>query len=195
MIKKATVVLTFAFLLICLIILYIGEIIEIKLFNNDNPYYSKYSFYHLLNLGEFTVLLYYTYKSRFIFKISHLNNLPRNINKEYSLVTEFQAVSFVYWLFITIEILYQIFTFEENCVVYFLLSARSFTLILVTMVYPLFHISKCHFPLPPSMITENFKYFLLDEYCLKTFEKFIIDLSCKEEFCFGNYFGKDYLLK
>ena len=40
------------------------------------------------------------------------------------------------------------------------------------------------------MITENFKYFLLDEYCLQTFEYFILSLSKQDEhenFKFGTF--------
>ena len=49
------------------------------------------------------------------------------------------------------------------------------------MVYPLWKMTKKHFPLPPSIITENFRYFLTDEDCLKAYEMFIEDLSCKND--------------
>ena len=173
-------VLTFAFLLVFLIFLWLFISIE-KLGSDDTDSQrdlSSRAFSHIMTLIELTILLIYTYKSRLV-------------HWEYSLFKELLLVSVIYWLQFTANLVYDVVEKPDpdykQCWGYGFMVIRSALLIFITMIYPLFHITLKHFPLPPSLIIENFKYFLLDGYCLETFDCFVHSLSKKDDFKFGNH--------
>lgn len=70
----------------------------------------------------------------------------------------------------------------EGCVGLFsktmiLYSARGFCFLAVTAVYPLFISVRGHFPLTPTKAMDEFRYYIMDELCVKTYMNFLKHLD------------------
>lgn len=138
-------------------------------------------FWTFFNLGELTICFLMAYFTRFIMIENTKKSIIfiRNIYKEYSLCKEttiITIINFCYFNFI--NLLPHFLSFQSVCIgpLPFGLvfkDLRHLIIAMIVTIYPLSICGKAHFPLPPSLMLDDLKFFLLEEKCFKTFYKYL----------------------
>lgn len=104
--------------------------------------------------------------------------MNRNVHVDYSFKQEMIIVTIIDWVFQAISLASYgskelegcIGIFSRTMVVY---SLRGIAFTFITAVYPLFISTRGHFLLTPTKAMDEFRYFIMDELCAKTYMKFL----------------------
>ena len=96
------------------------------------------------------------------------------------------AITAVNWVFQAGCLYFYESKYLEGCVGLFsktmiLYALRGLCFLAVTAVYPLFISVRGHFPLTPPKAMDEFRYYIMDELCVRTYMHFLKQLDANNE--------------